>query len=547
VVVVGRASEALRAAFVSTALGDNGPDPLDPPDVAGSSATGLFVAARVPLADGIVPPASLPLPFTITIYDRALNPAALPTTADYTQLGVGGLAALAGQITVQVFDAATLAPVAGARVFTHADDGATTALIDEQLTDSQGSRVLNAALLPGEELIVSVDAGGYDLFTFHGVTVDRLGVPLAPTSLADGRSAGLMTSASSLSATTRSVADTRFSAPGVRLTPVGSCSVSSQTDRFECPFGPAFVDARRVGGQTALATTVPAGEAQYSAFTFLIGFELLLPVAPVQPGATGTSQIDLPFLLSDLGLDFEETAIDVPVHTLDTNAQPGGASPPSVAVEALAPGVPGALTVGLGIAFPDAAPESWRVRAAYPGAVDPFVGGGGDQLGRYASQGTIEPDLFLRVEKVDAAGNRGIARPRLSLTTNALVVPAAPALIAPAPGGGSGGASYDLVFTDVLGDGASGPEGLYRATLTAAGGRSWQLYRPDPPDAAASDVRVRVPDLGAMGTPLPDGAIRCTLSAFAWPGLDLTRFVWTDLEREPARIAHAAEVTYSQP
>ena len=65
-------------------LGDNGPDPADPPPVVGSSPAGLFVAAPVvlPATGGIVPPSSLPLSFTITVYDRALNAAAIPTTAD---------------------------------------------------------------------------------------------------------------------------------------------------------------------------------------------------------------------------------------------------------------------------------------------------------------------------------------------------------------------------------------------------------------------------------------------------------------------------------
>jgi len=547
-VVIGRATEPIRAAFVSAVgLGDNGPDPMDPPVVAGSDPFGLFVARPVTVADGVIAPASLPVSFTVTIYDHALNPAPVPTVAVYNQLGVSGPNPIAAnQVTVIAFDASTKAFIAGGRVFTHADDGAATVLLDEQLTAGDGSALLDATLMVGEELIVTIDAAGYDLFTFHGAVADRIGVPLELTALVDGRASGTVTSESSLSATNRSVSDSRFAEGAPRLAGVAGCSLSSQTQLFECPFGPEFVAARDLGVQAALATTTPANEAQYSAFTFLVGFELFLPALPAEPSVTETTVIDIPFLMNDLGLDFEETAVDVGVHTLDTSNQAGGAGAPTVTLEALAPGIPGAVSVGVGIAFAEVAAEMWRVRSAYPGAVDPFLSGGGDLLGRYVSSGAIEADLFLRAEQTDAAGNRGIARPRLSVTTNSLLPPAAPTLTAPAPGGNSGGASYDLVFTDILADGGGGAEGLFRARLVGSNGRAWTLYRTDPPDPAAS-VRVRVPDLTPMGVALPDGTIRCTLSAFAWPGLDLTRFLWTDLGREPTRISHSIEFTYTQP
>lgn len=548
-VVTGRATESIRAAFVTAVgLGDNGPDPMNPPVVAGSDPFGLFVARPVTVADGIIPPASLPVSFTLTIYDQALNPALVPTVATYTQLGVSGPDALGpSQVTVVTFDASTQALVAGARVFTHGDDGTTTRLIDEQLTAGDGSVTLDASLLGGEELIVTVDGAGYDLFTFHGVVVDRLGVPLEPTTLTDGRARGTVSSPTSLSATTRSASDSRFLPSNPRLAPVSGCSLSSATNRFNCPWGPEFVTPRRIGSQSALVTTTPATEAQYSAFTFLVGFELGLPAAPPDPGATESTTIDLPFLLNEVGLDFEETAIDVAVHTLDTSNQPGGASAPEVTLEAISPGVVGSVVVGAGIAFPEVAAEQWRVRSAYPGAVDPFLGGGGDLLGRYVDSGSIEADLFLRVSQTDGLGNRGVARPRLSVTTNSLTPPASSVLTTPAPGGNSGGASYDLIFTDVLADGAGGAEGIYRAHLTGSGGRGWTLYRADPAGLGATDVRIRVPDLTPMGNALPDGTIRCSLSAFAWPGLDLTRFLWTDLAREPAQMSDSIEFTYTQP
>jgi hypothetical protein len=187
------------------------------------------------------------------------------------------------------------------------------------------------------------------------------------------------------------------------------------------------------------------------------------------------------------------------------------------------------------------------VRSAYPGAVDPFDSGGGDELGRLVLSGTLEPDLFLRAQVLNASGV-GVARPRLSGGVTPLVPPPASTLIAPAPAGSSGDVTYDVVCTDVLSDLGGAPHGLYRVTLTSvASGRRWRLWRPDPPDAAASNVTVRVPTMGVMGSPLANGAIRCAIEAFAWPTLDLGAFLWADVPREVALQSLGVEVEFTQP
>jgi hypothetical protein len=240
---------------------------------------------------------------------------------------------------------------------------------------------------------------------------------------------------------------------------------------------------------------------------------------------------DLPFALSPWMLDATATT-GIDLAMLDDDPQTNGE--PRATVEALVPGVPGALTVGMGIA-PGTSPV-WTVLAAVPGAVDG---------GRLGVQGVVDTDFLQRAELRDLGGNRTGRRPRRSVVDDAgpmpaFVPPDVPVLAAPAPGGSSGGASYDLVFDDVL---AGWPgQGLYRVRL-ATPARAWTLYR-----VAGDGGTIRVPDLAAGGgVPLPDGTISATLAAFAWDGFEPSLFLWSDVEREHDAFTVAAPVSFQQP
>jgi hypothetical protein len=123
VTLVGRASESLRGALVSTTSpdADNTTAMGEIPPVTGSGAGGLFVAAPVKL--GLVDPASLPLHYSITVYDKALN-ASGTATGLFQQLGASGPGTPLPDVSVDVsvFDAATLAPIQGAQVLTYSID-----------------------------------------------------------------------------------------------------------------------------------------------------------------------------------------------------------------------------------------------------------------------------------------------------------------------------------------------------------------------------------------------------------------------------------------
>jgi hypothetical protein len=67
--------------------------------VAGSHASGLFVAAAVPL--GLLTDADLPVSYSLTVYDVALNASNI-ASGDFTQLGqaASGLPAPFADVTV---------------------------------------------------------------------------------------------------------------------------------------------------------------------------------------------------------------------------------------------------------------------------------------------------------------------------------------------------------------------------------------------------------------------------------------------------------------
>jgi hypothetical protein len=160
--------------------------------------------------------------------------------------------------------------------------------------------------------------------------------------------------------------------------------------------------------------------------------------------------------------------------------------------------------------------------------------------------GVIDPDLFLRLELRDGAGNVSVRRPRFSALAGGAPVSAvdAPDVLYPSEGQVTPGASFAISFSDRL-DGSLAAEGLHRVTLTASDGRRWRLWRTD---GDASTVRMWVPPIGdAGGAPLVSGPVALEVESLTWAGLDPALFLWSDVDREYDLRVLAAPVTFSQP
>jgi len=552
-VVTGRASETVRAAIVSCALGDNTGGSATPPLVEGSSSGGLFICRQV--ADGsgtplgLIDPASMPLSFDLTIYDRALNHTG-PLTSSFQQVGaVGPGQTNYTRIAVVVIDANSRAPIAGAHVYTHEwlPGLGVLSLGPAQVTDSSGSTLMLADT--GERNILTVQATGYELFTFDGVPSHRVEVPLHPlTGAAATVEGSVSATVPQIAVYTNLVADSRLDDPGKVFEPVSACAFDSTTQQLECPYDPYPIRARVLGAQSAFAVVPLPSILLYTPGAFLKAASFEIPVAAAAPGAASISDLSHSHMLDAAGIDPEEAAIDAPAQIFTTAAYPALAGEPVVSIEATTPGLPGTVVVGVGKAFTDALPPgTFGVRAAYPGSVDGIQDDPADELGSYVTKGTIDPDLLLRMQVLDNAGNIGGVRPRLSTNPVAAAATAAAQLGATPMTADPLLEANTLWFTDVLPD-AAGQPGLYRVVLTDGAGARWVIWTADPPDSAGPEVPVYLPFLGAGPTfPLAPGDLGCRISLFAWPTLDHASFLWTDVEREYDLFSHSALLTVPQP
>ncbi|MCK6448719.1 MAG: Ig-like domain-containing protein [Planctomycetes bacterium] len=549
--LVGRASEPIESVEITTALGDNG----SLPSVVASNSSGLFVAqpftqpafqvALDPLAG------NNPLDFQVVLYDRALNESAT-TDASFTQLGaIGTGTPLGATVTIEVFDASTLAAIADANVFTHEDFLLTVTPVDFDATDSNGLAVLDAATLG--DTLVTVDAPGYDLVTLFGVTTDRVSIGLTKTGLSSGTVDGLFSSGDgNVADFERVFADTRQATDAEPLSDVQVCSIDPTSASYECPFGPYDVLPNRIGAVSIGVLDTPAAEFNYTAAGFLKGFAIEVPVKQASAGGSQDVAVDLDTLLDDPSTTLEDVPIDGPAALFDASAVTGvdlgnldGA--PRVLVASPIPALVRAATVGFGVAF-DQTGGVWKLRSAYPGVADPTDNKyPGDEKGELVLDGTIEADLMLHCEARDVFGARSGRRPRVSDLTGTLLAPNAPQLLVPTPGSGAtGGEGFDVEFENSLPD-AEGVPGLYCVTLTDDGDRAWRLWVPDPSDASPT-VRVHAPDLLASGgVGLEDGTVRATIELFAWPSFAWDGFFWTDIGREHDHFAKSAPFTFQKP
>lgn len=551
-VLSGRASERVGAASVVTDVGDNLVSGEVPP-VVGSADDGRFLAA--PVGAALLDPGTIAC--TVVVFDVAGN-ASPSVSGSFSQHGALGPATFTpgDDLALEVFDARTLLAIAGARVFTHSDRGNGTDFPLWQTAMTGGAGTASIGTEAGFDALVTVEAAGYDRFTFQGVTSARVSVGLvrAPARAAATLEGSVRTDslfANVFAFLQKKLADTRRPADALRTFDASACQ-----DPFgdpSCPFPDQAIRPDRLGATSVLAGDfLIATPGAFAADDLLQGFELGVPQAATDPGDTDTAALVVPFLFIDQGVDASELPVAYPDTRLDATAtagidlgalvdDPATTGEPEVTVETILPGIDGALAVGPGLAFPSAA-GLWDVRAAYPGAVG---------TGYFATQGVVDPDLFLRAALRDAGGNATLRRPRLS-ALGGLPVGGSPALPALEPldvpavalvtvGGPLGtDASLDLEVDDVLPD-ALGEPGLVELRLQDSAGAVWHVWRVDAPDGAAT-LPVHVPDLtGGGGGRLASGDLRASARVWAWPDLDPGAFLWSDLAREHDAFVVSAE------
>jgi hypothetical protein len=534
--LAGLASEKVRSVEVSTPLGDNGPlapvvgsqpvNPLNP-----NIRVETFLAASVPL--GRLDSGTTT--FSAVVRDRAENPTAA-IAGDFFQFGaVGPDPFTPGQsITVEVFDAATLKPIAGARVLVHSDQGNGIDFPFERAgtTGTDGTVTLATDPAPSVGAIVTVDRDGFDLFTLHGVPSTRLSIPLRASAQdsANARGEVATTDAASLAIAGLDVRydDSRRAVVLPRAFPGDDCGPGSNGG-IACNYGPEPIAPNRLGARSFFAGDFSQTELGFDPAEILQAFLLLVPLAPAAPNAPQLGNFTLTSLLVNAGAS--EAAQGVPpfrfrlpapgVVTGQFDVDPDATGILRVGVECLVPGLGGAIAVGPGASF-NVAVDLWTVLAAYPGAIT--------AAGSLGSVGAVDTDPFVRVELADTVGNAVGIRPRLSTILAGGPLPEFKALdiarlTSPAPAAHTGSEAFTLALAQAIGDDRTEP-GVYRVELVDIDQRGWTLWRFDP--AGAADVLVRAVDLAdGGGVGLADGDIAATSEAFAWSSLSLTDFLWS--------------------
>ncbi|MDF1836403.1 MAG: Ig-like domain-containing protein [Planctomycetota bacterium] len=543
--VFGIAREAMAGVRVTSAFGDN-VTVLDPPPLVQFGLGNVFVAASAPL--GIVDPTMGPVAFSIEPFDNAFNTPAAPYNGFWSQVGVASTGALlpAAEIQVWVIDAETLLPVENARVITHQDNGGLT-FLEADDTGPLGVLTLDAAGVG--ETVVTVDAAGFDLFTFHGAPRAVMQVLLHRTTQTPAQWEGQVQAASPgapLQGLDVLVSDTRLNLGGPLARRTGACTLDNNANLYRCGFGPEVGRIGRVGFGTFVAADLSLAQVAFHPLIFLRAFGWETGQSTLVTSGFGVpSIIGVDALLTSGSV--EELPIEVPAQVVSRAAAPSLGvliEEPRVYVDGLSPGMDRPILVGMGITYSSGA-DTWDVRSAIPGVVDGVEDNVTDELGVLVEYGTLLPDHFLRIEAEDVDGNLSVVRRHLSALGATLFLPEVANLQSPASGANTGGSSYGLVLLDSLRD-AQGMDGLYKAQLTDSTGRGWSLWHRDVPDGAGV-INIQVPEIAtAGGTPLVNGTIVCRTTMIAAPGLDTTQFMWSDLHREAELYVLSEEFSFTQ-
>jgi hypothetical protein len=558
VVFEGVASEALAGIEVTTTLGSSAVG-------ARAFANGTRFASE-PIDIGVIPSVNDPLPYSLVAFDAAGNASSVAIFGTLTLRGYVGDTALApagagDPIQVEVFDALTLEPLAGAIVFGHAvpAGGGTPTFVDAASSNSEGGATITSHASTDAGTIVTVALDGYDMVSLHRFGSARLSVPLVPIGGSTAELRGSLTGSSATVQSSLVLGDLAYSdgrrGAGLARPFTGSvCTVSPFGDTIAtCPFGPQDVRAARSGSVAAFNGVFDIPQLSFAPTIFLSTFDVAFPVGPIAAAGTQTVPLAISRLLADPSQPPASGAIDFGPLMFDATGATGIdlgslvddpllAGEVRVWVEADIGGSAPAVPAGLGVSY-DAGGGTWNLRGALIGSLS-------SQLDESFS---ASDRLSVAVEAEDTNG--AIVGVRASLTElllagGTLTASGVPTVNSPTPGTDVGSGAFTVELENSLLDGAIGGtlgSGLYALRLEDSAGRGWTHYRPDVPDGDG-DVVFSVPNPADAGaTPLASGSLTATGSAFAWIGFDPLGLYFSDLETEPALFSTSPPLVLSIP
>jgi hypothetical protein len=471
-----------------------------------------------------------PRMYSLTMQDRAGNFAPGAVTGQILQRGLV-TGAVAGELTVEVYDHRTLQPINGAKVLL--DPGVPVVPAVGRLTGNTGSngRITFSGLVAAAHTITVVQPG-FHLLTIYNTSAAFASLPLRPLSNATATLRGnvLFTQAPS---TTALVGSTSFDDPnelGVRTTSTSPTTIPATN---VTPNRPAIVTAF---GGVYEPTARPAFTSQ--GFQSL-GTDLMSLTPPLLPPAAGSASDQSLVLLPSTGafgsLGTPLPQLDFGLATgLDTTNLAGGA--PVVRVTSSLRGFGGQALMGVGFATQLAMGTTYTIDANWT-------------LPGYVTFAPFDVNLMAWIV-ADARDTSGrISRTRILfdtlagsslMTVQPQPIPTVTTPVAPFVG------SPSVEFADVLdpntmtGPILVGGQAMIDVIAEDAAGRRWTMLVVDTDVAGGTDT-VQFPDLAGAGvTGLQTGTWNVRPEARLWFSLSANgnEYVLADRRR--------VEVSYSR-
>lgn len=492
----------------------------------GSSDSGRFL--MLPIDLGRLTAAST---YNVMLVDLAGNPSASVTGTIQQRGLVTGT--LAGTLTVEAYDHATLEPIAGATVLVDSGTPSVPAmgqLVDE--TDASGRATFTGVL--GTSHTITIIRADYDLVTLYDTRAAFASLPLKPVSNDTASLGGSVipvpsTASPIIPGSTVIVGSTAFADHSV----MGSrTSDASPTEIPSTPILPNRAQILTAFGGPFEPTTTPTYGFQNCQ---ILGPGLIVPTAPpapAEPGGSTTAALTLTPAVLALGFligpHTEDFGLAVGLDTTDLITDS-----PKARFTASLNGFDQQALMGIGTVSLATGTE-YAVDANY-------------SLPMVAGLAGFGPLLWLVTEAEDNAGR--ISRVRVLLRADGGIIPGTGATPMPtitAPGGPFTGSPL-VTVADVLNSAAiPGGAAFLEVTATDPAGRRWHMIVPDRDVTGGTDA-LQFPDLV---TPNVAG-----LAAGAWqvvaearlliPFTNVDDIVLTERFRQEVNYSRALPVTFT--
>ncbi len=432
-----------------------------------SSADGRFVMRPI-----LIERQSAPLPYSLLLTDSAGNMAAAAVTGNVLQRGMV-TGTLAGTLTVEAYDDATLLPIVGASVLV--DPGVPTVPATGQLLGTTGVDGRVSFTVAGGSHTVTIVRAGYDLVSFYDTSAAFVSLPLRPLTGATATLNGNVVFTQS-AGTTALVGNSALDDPGVLAVATTSAAPTTIPDTAIRPARPQVITA--FGGAIE-----PTASPTFSLLGYqMLGPTLLVPTPPAAPGVGGETSRQNVAMIPSTGSVTAGTALMLDFSLavgLDTANLVGGA--PVVRPMMSLNGFGGQVLNGIGFATAGSG-STYSVSWDY-------------SLAAGVGLGVFTPYQWVATQARDTSGR--ISRHRALnlgiLFFNFLTAPPAMPTVT-VPGGPSTG-SPAVEFADVV-NSAPVPDGLGASVVAAtdSAGRSWRIVVADSDVATGTNI-VQFPDL----------------------------------------------------